>query len=380
MYQLNDYGEMIADEARMAAYLEALRGCVRPDSVVLDIGTGTGMFALAACRMGARRVFAIEPSDAIHVAHDIARTNGLEDRIQFFQDLSTHVTLPERADVIISDLRGILPLYQRHLDAIIDARRRHLAPGGRLIPRSDALWVAAVEAADHHASLTKPWRSSAHGLDMTAAEPLVLNTFYRSRATSADLATAPALLGTLDYATLDTTEFRAEVRLQPTRGASAHGLCVWFDSVLADGVRFSNAPGAGKLIYGSAFFPWLRPLPLEPGHEVIASMRAVRVGDNYLWTWQTEHLDGNGAVLARQEQSELQGELLSPATLRKQAASHVATLDDDGRIDALILRLMEDALPLGDIARQVSERYPHRFSRWQEALAHVAELSARYSR
>ena len=72
MYSIADYGAMIADEVRMGAFVRALRQAVKPGAVVIDIGTGTGIFALLACRFGARRVYAIEPSDAIQVAREIA--------------------------------------------------------------------------------------------------------------------------------------------------------------------------------------------------------------------------------------------------------------------------------------------------------------------
>src|ERR1044071_5628357 len=105
---------MMADGVRMGAYERALRHVVKPGSVVVDIGTGTGILSLLACAFGARRVYAIEPDDAIGVAHEIASASGYADRIRFIQERSTHVCLPERADVVVSDLRGVLPLFQRH--------------------------------------------------------------------------------------------------------------------------------------------------------------------------------------------------------------------------------------------------------------------------
>src|SRR3954463_12958845 len=111
MYSLRDYGEMVADELRTQSYARALQRCVRPGSVVLDIGTGTGILALLACRYGARRVFAVEPSESIEVAREMARAHGVEARIDFFQALSTDFTLPDPADVVFSALHGILPLF-----------------------------------------------------------------------------------------------------------------------------------------------------------------------------------------------------------------------------------------------------------------------------
>jgi protein arginine N-methyltransferase 1 len=45
-YSLNGYGQMIIDAIRTGSYREALRRAVNPGAVVLDIGTGTGIFAM----------------------------------------------------------------------------------------------------------------------------------------------------------------------------------------------------------------------------------------------------------------------------------------------------------------------------------------------
>src|SRR2546423_7448973 len=142
MYSLHFYGQMLADASRMDAYAAALRQTVKPDSVVMDLGSGPGMFALLACKLGARRVYAVEPDNVIGLARETAMANGFADRIEFFESLSTKITLPEPANIIISDLRGVLPWFQQHIPSIIDARKRLLARRSVLIPRRDILWGA----------------------------------------------------------------------------------------------------------------------------------------------------------------------------------------------------------------------------------------------
>lgn len=80
---------MIADSGRVNAYAEAIAAAVRPGDVVADIGCGAGLFSLLACRAGARRVFAIEADECIQAARELARANGLEDVIEFFQSDSS---------------------------------------------------------------------------------------------------------------------------------------------------------------------------------------------------------------------------------------------------------------------------------------------------
>src|SRR5439155_6787570 len=157
MYSVADYGKMIADGCRMRAYSGALKRAITSDSCVLDIGAGTGILSLLACQYGARKVYAVEPSSAIAIAEEAARANGFADRMECIQALSTDIRLPQKADVIVSDLRGVLPLFQQHLPSIVDARSRLLAPSGNLIPKRDVLWAAVVETPRRYDQLMKPW-------------------------------------------------------------------------------------------------------------------------------------------------------------------------------------------------------------------------------
>ncbi len=191
MYSLHFYGEMLADAVRIDTYAEALRRTVRSDSIVLDLGCGPGFFALLACKLGARRVYAVEPDNTINIARGAAVANGFVDRIEFFQNLSTEITLREPATIIISDLRGVLPWFQQHIPAIIDARVRLLAPGGVLIPRRDTLWAAVVEATDEYEKIVGPWGNNKFGFDLSAGVDRITNTWRKTRIRSDELLTKP---------------------------------------------------------------------------------------------------------------------------------------------------------------------------------------------
>lgn len=372
---------MIVDSVRMDAYLEALRQVVKPGAVVLDIGTGTGIFAVLACQLGARKVYAIEPSDAIQVAREIAIANEYAERIEFIQKLSTQVTLPERVDVIISDLRGVLPWFKHHIPAIADARQRFLKPSGILIPQRDTLWAAVVEVPELYRHYESPWDNS-YGLDMMAARQIVTNQWRKGRVKPEQLLVEPKYWATLDYATVESPNISAELTWTAVRAGTAHGLSVWFDATLAEGVRFSNAPDAPELIYGSAFLPLATPVALAVGDTVSVALQANLVGDDYIWRWDTCVLNQGhpGQIKANFKQSTFFGEPLSPTQLRRRSASHVPTLNENGQIDCLIMKLMSEGTSLGDIACKVSSQFSTYFAQWQDALTRVSELSQKYSR
>ena len=382
MYSIAGYGKMIADRGRMDAYRAALLQVIRANSVVLDIGCGTGIFSLLACQMGARRVYAIEPDDAIEVAREIATANGYGERIVFIQDRSDRVSLPERADVIVSDLRGILPLFEQHIPTIIDARERLLAADAVLIPQSDTLWAALVQAPDLYSRHFGGLDQDSYGLKMDAARKIAANSWSKARVEPHQMVVEPQSWATLDYRTIRDANAKGELSWTMTQARTGSGLIVWFDSRLIDGVAMSNTPAAPELIYGNAFFPWPEPVALKEHDRIEVALTARLVGGDYLWRWNTTVIESGPAagIKAKFNQSTFFGAPLALATLHTRSENHVPQLDEDGQIDAGILTAIDSAASLGEIARAVMARFPGRFANWPAALARVADLARRYCR
>lgn len=380
MYDILTYGRMIKDPLRFPAYLEALRRTVKPGSVVLDMGTGPGIMALLACRFGARKVYAIEPDPIIQVAREIAAGNGLAGRIEFIEGFSTHVSLPERVDVIVSDLNGILPWFQQHLRSVADARQRFLAPGGVMIPKKEIVWLGVAESQPAYSEHTQPWEAG-HGFEMHAARDLAINTRQLVRLRSEDLLAAPQCGVVLDFMQVEGPDSRADATFVITRPGVGHGLLVWFDCALTDEIFFSNAPGCYRSGYGQTFFPWTRPVSLQSGDVVRLKLRCNLVADDYVYRWTTEVL-GKGEkaeVKASFDQSDFHSSPISPASLRKGSEAYVPRCTGDGSIDRFILTSMDGKASVGEIAACLSERFPDRFKERSEALDRVARVSRAYS-
>jgi protein arginine N-methyltransferase 1 len=127
MYSLEQFANMFSDPLRMDAYRGAIAKYVQPGNVVVDLGCGPGVFALLACKAGARRVYAIDLNGVVDFGRHLAAANGVADRVHFLCGDSRQVELPERADVIVSDVRGgIAPSCSFHWN---DRRRARTLPG-----------------------------------------------------------------------------------------------------------------------------------------------------------------------------------------------------------------------------------------------------------
>lgn len=374
MYSIADYRDMIEDPVRASAYQRALQEAIRPGSSVIELGTGVGYFAIVACRAGAERVVAIEPDPAIHLAAQLARANGCADRVHFIQDLSTRVQV-EPAEVVVSDLRGVLPLHGMHLPSIVDARQRLLKPGGALIPARDTLWVALV------GSRTEPEierRMAEPPIDLLLLDQAITNTWWKVRLKGEELLSAPCAWHTIDYHTIEGPDVAGTVELVVNRTDLVRGLGVWFDTDLHGGIGFSNAPGAPPVLYGQAYFPLPEPLPVEAGDRVSVQLRGTLVGSGYVWSWRGRVVHGAAAGRAF-AQSTLQGTPLAASVLRKRADVFVPRLGRTGEAQAWMLGRMGASASLRVIAEEALLAFPDLFPDVRHALRHVGDLSERFS-
>jgi protein arginine N-methyltransferase 1 len=335
-----------------------------------------------ACQLGAERVFAIESAEIIQVAREVAAANGCAGRIEFFEELSHRVTLPARADVILSDLRGILPLFERHIPAIVDARRRFLVPGGAMIPRRDTLWAAIAEAPKPYSEVVGPWDQNLFGQNLSPARQLAVNGVQKVRVSPTELLTGHRLWATLDYASIENPNVQGDLEWTVERAGTGHGIVVWFDADLAEGVGFSNAPGAPETVYGSLFFPWSQSVPLERKQTVCMGLEAKLLEEDYIWRWTTriEPLAGSNASPFQFEQSQLGGAVLSPSQLHRLAADYAPQLSEEGLLRRRTFELMDGRAPLEEIAHKLAAEFPHRFSSRQQALSYAGLISQQFSR
>jgi len=379
-YSLDQFGRMLSDKVRMDAYSAAIVRAVRPGDAVVDLGCGPGVFALLACKAGARDVYAIDTNGAVEFGRHLAAVNGYSDRIHFMRGDSRQMHLPERVNVIVSDVRGVLPLFSQAVGTLEDARVRFLAEGGRLIPQRDVLCVAVVQLSKPYEQLTTGWELTGQQIDLSSGLPLILNSIYRQKLQPEHLLSEVRQWHTLNYDTGAKTSAQARIELPILRGDVGHGLGIWFQTVLTDDIGYSSGPINAENIYGQTFLPWLEPVALQEGDVCCVDLRAHLVGNSYVWQWET-----NIPAAARREQvhfrqSSFYGSLFPASLLQKRAVDFVPVLNEFGQAERWILQAMDGKRPLHEIAAEAARLYPHIFRREEEAFNQVAEIAEKFSR
>ena len=284
MYYPGDYVWMIADGPRVDAYAAAIRTVVRPSNRVIDLGAGFGFFSVLAARAGAAHVDAIEPNQIVHLGPRFAADNGCADRITFHPVDARTVTLKQRADVLIADLRGPTPFCGNALEVIIDARDRLLKPGGAIIAMRDTVYVAPCDTPTAVSKEIDPAHER-EGIDLRAVERVIFDTPIRCHIDAGVLRAEPRAWTKIDYRSLTGTDACGIAEWRIERDARLRGLAVWFESELAPGVRLSPSPSAGAT-YGQMFVPFSTPVCLQAGDALRIEIGARLVQQDYVWAWR----------------------------------------------------------------------------------------------
>ena len=151
----------------------------------------------------------------------------------------------------------------------------------------------------------RPWNRNEHSLDMTAARDILINDWQRVYLRPNQLASAPALVATLDYRSISDPSIESTLSWACDRRQTLHGFVIWFDAQLHGEYRFSNRPGEPKLIYGQAFFPFERPIATMSGDTVTIHVTADFFDGEYIWKWVTSVAGASGDVKVEYRQSSI---------------------------------------------------------------------------
>lgn len=273
---------LLDDSVRTSAFLRAIRETVRPGDIVADLGTGTGVLAIAARRAGAARVYAIDRSPIVRLARTLARHNRV-DGIEWIEDDARRVVLPEPVDVILSECFGPLAIGSTMIDALASLRERYLKPGGRVIPQAVTLWLAPIDAPRIWQDAVG-WTRPRYGIDWSPASALASNNLYNTRVERRAQLAVGVPLHTIDlrHETFDGTLTASTSFV--TRGGRLHGFAGWFESQLSSTTKLTTAPGARDTIWRQVFLPLPQAMKLRCGSTITVTLSTTRADrDHVLW-------------------------------------------------------------------------------------------------
>lgn len=368
---------LIADTSRTGTYQKALSQVVRPNDVVLDIGAGSGILSFFACQAGARKVYAVEMSGALPLARELCAGNSFNHIVEFRQGRSQEIQLPEPVDVIVSDTGCSFGLQGGLLGILLDARKRFLRPGGRIVPRSLQLFVAPVEIKDGRN--LDIWNKDRYGLDLFSLRRFAANTDYHIRVGPEEVLAPPGLLTTIHFEEVSSPYIAAETLSVAERDGVMHGLAAWIALELAPGISFTNSPLAPTVDWLHSFFPIETPVELNQGDRVRAK---IQTNNGEVWRWNIQIESGNSdvggsAVKARFDHSTLWNFPLDPAQVKKQFPNYVPKLSRKGEAEKFLLVAFDGKRSAAELTAELLERFADCFPSKAAAAQFVTRVIGR---
>ncbi len=289
---------MLEDMARMEAYYSAIfknKSEIIADKVVLDVGTGTGVLAVWAAKAGAKRVYAVDASNAAKLARRLVQVSNVSDIVTVLHSKVEEVELPEPVDAIVSEWMGSLLLKESMFDSVAYARDKWLKPGGLLLPshatillglytptsdqdhtnfvrakfeKEMAEWKETVSSLQR---LDVDYSSFTDELEQDLSDYFLRNAIRVNYLSQDNLASEAERVVEFDCATVDPTalvEFSKDFQFTVSKHAEIKGFLGWFTTDFPNGTVLDTGPGEVYNHWGQQLYPLQESFKVAPGNKV----------------------------------------------------------------------------------------------------------------
>lgn len=251
------------------------------DAMVLEAGCGTGVLSCVAARLGARHVYAVEPSAQVDAARELVKHNNLGDTVEVIEARLEDLA-PRPVDLAFSELLNAEP-FAEGLLSVSRAAARWVKPTGVLAPRSLTVWAALVRAPEsareYSQALDQLARlERAHDLDFAPVREAFADPGpYAYVSPRVELASRPVRLYHADLHDPPEPE-DLTVEVEVDEPGPVGGVALWFSAELDADLVMHNQPGEGGH-WGSQVLSWPTLVGARRGRF---ALHAQFDGDGYL--------------------------------------------------------------------------------------------------
>lgn len=263
------HSAMVDDPERTPAIERAIRKIVKAGDSVFDLGCGLGVLTIAALKAGADRVDACDIDESIQIAKKRVKEAGFENQVRFHGHLSSDVSIPEKADVLLAETVGSLAFDENILPFVIDARDRLLKKNGTILPAKLKLFVAPLGKLPEGIKALPPSKAK--------TAPLI--PFQIAEVKPPDLIGEPLPYVSVDLKTAKEIGFDLEMVFKASRNGSLVGFAGWMEVTWAPGIVTDTSPSAPLTHWKQTVLPNGESIPVQKGQEILFRLRIVPKDD-----------------------------------------------------------------------------------------------------
>ncbi len=253
---------ILGDQVRNKVFEDALKRVIRPgESIVADIGSGTGYLSFLASKMGAKECHLYEFSELLPLSKEIAKKNGIKN-LHFHHAHSMSVKNPVKADIVISETLGNYALEENMLETLSDAKR-YLKEGGVMIPQTLTQYVVPVTSDRLHKEINV-WDTLGHGLDFSPAKEICFHNMYvKTLRPDELLQNGIQEWDSIDFRKGGSSIRQADVVWSMQNPQKIYGFVLFWHCELLPGITLSTTPLHPPTHWQQIYLPLIEPLSLQ---------------------------------------------------------------------------------------------------------------------
>ncbi|MCO4746953.1 MAG: class I SAM-dependent methyltransferase [Proteobacteria bacterium] len=271
---------LLSDAGRNEALLKML-ATRAPGARVLEVGCGTGLWSCTAAALGAKEVWAVEPTAISEVARELIAANGLTDRVHLLESTVEELE-PRPVDLAFSELLNADPFYEGVVEAM-ESAATWLVPGGQLAPSRLKVYAQLVRSSDSAKEVRDARRAIAGVGERFGLEvgPLLSGLAdpgpYRYVTGGERLASEPVLLWDIALGTGEEPDEEVVREITSIDPGPIGGVVIWFEADLGGGITMRNPPGS-TTHWGQHVNAW--PAEIGAGAGASVKVRAIIEDDS----------------------------------------------------------------------------------------------------